>query len=217
VTLAPGATSAPCSFTGPFTGVGGASQTDIVTVTGVGPGGQTVTATAHATVTLTAVAPVAPVIAVTKAATPLTLPQPGGTFTFTVRVFNPSVSDPITITSIVDNIYGDLATRAGSTCGALIGTTLAPGAASAPCSFTGSFNGAGGASQTDIVTVTGKDTQGNTATANARATVGITAPPTAPPLALTGLDNRRPIALAGGLILGGLLLALVGWRRRRYD
>ncbi len=214
VTLAPGATSAPCSFTGPFTGVGGASQTDIVTVTGVGPGGETVTATAQATVTLTTLTPV---IAVTKAAAPLTLPQPGGTFTFTVRVSNPSTTDPITITSIVDNIYGNLATRPGSTCGSLIGTTLAPGASSAPCSFTGGFNGAGGASQTDIVTVTGKDTAGNTATANARATVGITAPPPGPPLALTGLDNRRPVALAGALILGGMLLALVGWRRRRYD
>jgi hypothetical protein len=214
ITLAPGATSAPCTFTGPFTGAGGASQTDIVTVTGVDTLGNTVTSTAQATVTLTGVTPI---IAVTKVANPLSLPQPGGTFTFTVTVSNPSTTDPVTISSIMDNIYGDLATRPGSTCGTLIGITLAPGATSPPCTFTGTFNGAGGASQTDIVTVTGKDTNGTTVTATARATVGITAAPVSPPLALTGLDDRRPLALASGLILGGVLLLLVCVRRRRYD
>ena len=54
---------------------------------------------------------------------------------------NPSTTDPVKITSLVDNIYGDLATRPGSTCGALIGVTLAPGASSAPCTFTGPFTG----------------------------------------------------------------------------
>ncbi len=211
-TLAPGATSAPCTFTGSFTGVGGDSQTDIVTVAGVDTLGQTVTATAKATVTLTTLTPI---VAVTKSANPLTLPQPGGTFTFTVTVSNPSTNDAVTIVSLVDNIYGDLATRPGSTCAALIGTVLQPGATSAPCTFTGSFNGAGGASQTDIVTVTAKDTQGTVVTAQARATVGITAPPAAPPLALTGLDNRRPVGVAAGLILAGTVLLLVGWRRRR--
>ena len=171
VTLAPGATSPPCTFTGPFTGMAPASQTDTVTVTGVDTHGTVVTATAQATVTLT---PVLPVIAVTKVANPLSLPEPGGIFTFTVQVSNPSTIDPITITTLVDNIYGNLATRAGSTCGALIGTTLAPGATSAPCSFTGPFNGTAPASQTDTVTVTGTDSNGNTATATAQATVTLT-------------------------------------------
>ena len=96
-----------------------------------------------------------PQIALTKVASPLTRPEPGGNFTFTVQVSNPSTVDPVTITSLVDNIYGDLATRAGSTCGALIGVTLAPGATSPPCTFTGPFTGHGGDSQTDTVTVTG--------------------------------------------------------------
>ena len=74
--------------------------------------------------------------------TPLPLPAPGGTFTFTVVVTNPG-TEPVTITTLTDDIYGDLATRPGSTCTPLIGTTLAPGASSAPCSFTGDFTGAG--------------------------------------------------------------------------
>jgi hypothetical protein len=167
--LAPGATSPSCSFTGPFTGKAGDKQTDTVTVTGVN-NGTTVTATAMATVTLT---PVGPQIAVTKVASPVSLAAPGGTFTFTVQVSNPSTLEPVTITKLVDNIYGDLSTRAGSTCGALIGTVLAPGGKSAPCSFPGPFSGAAGAKQTDTVTVTGVN-NGTTVTATAQATVTLT-------------------------------------------
>ncbi len=168
--LAPGASSAPCTFTAPFTGNAGASLTDIVTVVGTSPTGTTVTDDDDATVTLT---PVPPMIDVDKTAAPLTRPAPGGTFTFTVVVNNPSTVEAVTITSLTDDIYGDLNTRPGSTCGALIGTTLAPGATSAPCTFTGDFTGPAGASQTDIVTVTGVDDDGQTATANDDATVSL--------------------------------------------
>ncbi|MDP9073002.1 MAG: hypothetical protein M3N98_02305, partial [Actinomycetota bacterium] len=216
VTLAPGATSAPCSFTGPFTGNGGDRQTDTVTATGVDTNGVMVMATAMATVTLTTGA--TPSIAVTKAANPLTLPAPGGNFTFTVTVTNTSTNDPVKITSVVDNVYGDLATRAGSTCGALIGVTLQPGATSAPCSFTGPFTGAGGASQTDTVTVGGVDTQGVQVSNTARATVSITSV-VAPPaiLAFTGNESGGRNLLAGGLIVSALALLYLAGRRRRID
>jgi hypothetical protein len=117
----------------------------------------------------------APTITVDKTASPLSRPVPGGTFTFTIVVTNTSAAQSVTITSITDNIYGDLATRAGSNCGALIGTVLAPGASSAPCSFTGSFTGPGGSSQTDVVTVNAVDVNGTTATDTDDATVTITA------------------------------------------
>ena len=171
VTLAPGATSNPCSFTAPFTGNANASLTDVVTVTGTDPVGTTVTDTDDATVRLT---DVPPQIAVTKAANPLTRPAPGGAYTFTVQVRNPSTVEPLIITGLTDNIYGDLATRPGSTCGPLIGATLAPGASSPTCTFTVDFTGAAGATQTDIVTATGRDDENNTVTATAQATIGIT-------------------------------------------
>ena len=194
VTLAPGATSAPCTFTGPFTGVAGATQTDTVTVTGVDSVPKTATATAQATVSITP----APQIAVTKVASPLSRPEPGGTFTFTVQVHNPSGTDPIKITSLVDNVYGNLATRPGSTCGTLIGVTLAPGATSAPCSFTGPFNGVAGASQTDTVTVSGVDSSANTATATAHATVTITNP--VPMIAVTKTASPATRPAPGGVL-----------------
>ncbi len=126
-----------------------------------------------------------PKIGLTKVATPLSEIAPGGTFTFTATVSNPSTTTPVTITKLVDNIYGDLATRPGSTCGALIGVTLAPGAASAPCSFTGLFNGVAGDSQTDQITVTGVNA-GTTVTAVATATVVLTPPGGVAPIRVSG-------------------------------
>ncbi|MEA2297357.1 MAG: hypothetical protein QOF77_293 [Solirubrobacteraceae bacterium] len=190
VTLQPGASSAPCSFTGAFSGVSGASQTDTVTVTGMN-NGITVTATAMATVTLTP-APAGPQIAVTKAASPASRVAPGGDFTFTATVSNPSTTTPVTITKLVDNIYGDLATRPGSSCGTLIGVTLAPGAKSPACSFTGPFSGSSGASQTDTITVTGMN-NGQTVTATAQATVTLT-PPSAPGSVVSPVSLHGPAA-----------------------
>ena len=170
-TLAPGAASAPCSFTAPFMGNAGASLRDVVTVTGHDQTGNPVPpATDDEIVRIT---DVPPQIAVTKAASPLTRPAPGGTYTFTVQVRNPGTVEPLIITALTDNIYGNLATRPGSTCGALIGTTLAPGASSPTCTFTGDFTGAAGATQTDVVTATGRDDENNNVSATATATVGI--------------------------------------------
>jgi hypothetical protein len=142
-----------------------------------------------ATVTLT---PAAPQIGVSKVANPLSLPAPGGTFTFTVQVSNPSTLEPVTITALTDSVYGNLATRAGSTCGALIGVVLAPGASSAPCKFTGPFSGASGASETDVVTVTGTN-NGATTTATAHATVSLTpARVVAPAAVVSSSTLHRP-------------------------
>ena len=49
-----------------------------------------------------------PQIQVEKTANPLTLPEPGGNFTYTIVVTNPSPTVPITITSLTDNVYGNL-------------------------------------------------------------------------------------------------------------
>ncbi|MDQ6784584.1 MAG: hypothetical protein M3063_14330, partial [Actinomycetota bacterium] len=145
----------------------------------------------------------APQISVTKVASPISLAAPGGTFTYTAQVNNPSAVDPVKITSLVDNIYGDLATRTGSSCGALIGVTLAPGATSPACSFTGPFAGKSGDTQTDTVTVTGVDSNGNTVTATANATVSLTkATPTiatqASPGNLLGAPVHDTATVSGG-------------------
>ena len=168
--MAPGGTYT-CEFTAPFNGNAGASLTDVATVTAVNPNGVTVTDDDDAVVTITGVPPV---IQVDKTAAPASRPEPGGDFTYTVTVTNTSTFETVTITSLNDNVYGDLATRPGSTCGALIGTTLAPGATSAPCSFTAPFTGDAGDSLTDVVTATAVDDDGETATDTDDAVVTLT-------------------------------------------
>jgi hypothetical protein len=167
--LAPGGTY-PCRFTGDFTGRAGDRQTDRVTATAVDDAGNVASAAATATVTLT-VAP--PSISVTKAAAPATRGEPGGAFTFTVAVANTG-RHPVTVTSITDDVYGNLNGR--GTC-AIAGTVAANGAYT--CAFTGNFFGNAGARQTDTVAVAAVDDQGQTASASGRATVVITdVPPT---------------------------------------
>ncbi len=188
-----------CSFTAPFAGEAGDALTDIVTVTATDPQANQVSDTDDAIVTLTNVVPS---VSVDKTASPLSRPAPGGEFTFTVVITNTSPAEPVTITSITDDIYGNLATRPGSTCGALIATTLAPGASSAPCSFTGTFNGNGGASQTDVVTVVVSDNENTTATDTDDATVRLTAVPTlttqASPATTVGQPITDTATLANG-------------------
>jgi len=175
-----------------------------VTVTGIDSNGfQAPPASANATVTLTprtTVVPAGPQIAVSKVADPLTLPAPGGTFKFTVVVSNPSTTVSLTITALTDDIYGNLATRAGSTCGPLIGVVLAPQAKSAPCSFTGSFTGKSGASQTDVVTATGTG-NGTPVSATAHAVVTLTpVRPAAPASVVSSSTLHRPSGCVGSTV-----------------
>ncbi|MCA1683557.1 MAG: hypothetical protein LC708_00255, partial [Actinobacteria bacterium] len=150
--LVPGA-SYTCAFPGNFTGLAPDAQTDTATVTGVDNVGTTVTDSDEATVALT---PTLPSIAVVKTASPPSLPEPGGTFTFSVVVTNTSIK-PLTLTSLVDNVYGDLNGR--GTCAT--GSVLAASGGTYSCSFPGVFNGVGGQTQTDTVTATGVDRTGN--------------------------------------------------------
>ena len=168
-----------CSFTAPFTGAPGAQLTDIVTVVGTDALGQTATDNDDATVGITGVPPQ---VAIDKTASPLSRPEPGGAFTYTVVITNPSTAEALTITSLNDNIYGNLASPANpnvtaNTCTTAVNTVLAvsPGPGNTyTCQFTATFTGTGGQQLTDIVTVIGQDNEGETATANDDATVCLT-------------------------------------------
>ena len=81
-------------------------------------------------------------------------------------ITNPGPID-IVITSLNDDVYGDLGNPANplvqpSTCDELIGDTLTAGGGSTTCTFVGAFTGDAGDSETDIVTVVGTDVNNNT-------------------------------------------------------
>ncbi len=208
-----------CSFAGNFFGNAGASQTDTITTTGRDDRGQVVTSVAQAVVTITNLPPT---INIVKSADPLSRPEPGGSFRFTVTVTNTSF-EPITTTSLVDDIYGDL--NGKGSCA--VGIRLAPNGGSYSCAFDGEFRGRAGDSQTDTVTVVAVDDEGTQVTAEAKARVTITPvtvqpPPVQPPpvvvpptppivvqtpprvLVRTGSDMAGPARLAGLFLLVGM-------------
>ena len=126
-----------------------------VVATGQGPNGAPVTDSDSATVTIT---DVAASIEVTKYAVPNQLPEPGGTFEFTLRVQNTSPVDDVTLTSLVDDVYGDLNTQGDC---ALPQPDLAPGDVY-ECTFPGDFFGRPGSFQVDVITVQASDDDGGT-------------------------------------------------------
>jgi uncharacterized repeat protein (TIGR01451 family) len=142
---------------------------------------------------------VLPLISVSKTPSPSVLQEPGGNVTYTITVTNTSSIDPIKITSLVDDKFGDLTAECGIPDAKW---HLAP-LASAPCTITRSVSGSPSSPHTNTVTATGHDEGGNQAQAQASATVTFTAappPPPAPPLidlAVTKIDTPDPAKLNG--------------------
>ncbi len=97
-----------------------------------------------------------PAINVVKTANPITVYEPGGEVTFTVDVTNlSSPTDPVTITSLVDDVHGDL--NGQGTCA--VPFTLQPGE-TYTCQFTALVEGNAGYVETDTVTASGTDDEG---------------------------------------------------------
>jgi len=114
---------------------------------------------------------VLPTIELAKTATPTLLTAPGDTVTFTVLITNtsPASTDPVTLTNLVDSIYGNLLTTP------LCGTapiTVASGGTHA-CTFTQMVTGPDGFVETNIITGTVMDDEDNETSDSDDATVRI--------------------------------------------
>ena len=160
--------SLPIDYTVSHTDVGTFANTASVTVS---DNDYISTGSANATQSVT-VTDVKPTIEVTKSASPASLIEPGGLFTYTFVVTNTSV-EPVTITGVSDSVLGPVALPAV--------VTLAPGASSAPMTATATYTQAG--TYANTVTATAKDNENNVATATAPASVTVVA--AAPALTLT--------------------------------
>lgn len=164
-----------CSIPGAVSGQPGL-HTNEVTATGTDEYGNPLRASDPAEV---AIQDLQPLIAVIKSANPESVVEPGASVVYTVRVTNNSVaSDPVTLTGLVDNVYGNLvdagnAAISNSTCSLV---TIQPGN-TYQCTFEAQVSGVGGGQVTDIVTATGRDDEQNPAQASDDAVVTITAAP----------------------------------------
>jgi LPXTG-site transpeptidase (sortase) family protein len=111
---------------------------------------------------------VASSILVTKTAAPTSLPEPGGTVDFTVRVDNTSAVDAVTIDSLIDDVHGDLNGQ---------GTCSVPQVIAVDgfyeCTFSASVTGTPGYSETDTATASGTDDDGVAVSEDDDATVTI--------------------------------------------
>lgn len=188
-TIAIGASYA-CSFEAPVEGSAADSPfTDTVTATAEDDEGNETTDDDDASVELT---DVLPGITVDKTADPETMPEPGGEFTFRVVVTNDSV-EPVTLTSLVDDVYGDLDGQ---------GDCEIPQRIRAGdryrCSFPGTFRGNGGDTQTDTVIALAVDDEANEATDDDDATVALD--PVPPEISMTKTPNRETVVAPGDTV-----------------
>ena len=123
-----------------------------------------------------------PTVAVSKTASLPVLNEPGGQVQFTTTVVN-TTDHPVTLTSLVDDVYGDLASNTGehkwdsSDCatGAMLDAYDGqPGGADTyTCHFVGQVSGEAGSTHMDTVTAEVTDPTGETATGKDTATVEI--------------------------------------------
>ncbi len=161
-----------CAFSALVSGNAGASATDLVTAAGVDDDGNALQAQDSATVTIVDVPSDLVVHALVE---PASLPEPGGTVTFTVRVTNTSSVDVLTLTGLTDDRYGDL--EGTGTC--LLPQTLAVGGSYA-CEFNVTIMGVAGATEKHVITASGQDDDGEPFSESAEAT--ITLVPFVPPV-----------------------------------
>ena len=119
--------------------------------------------TDDAVVTLTP----APDIEIVKTVTPGQQVAPGGDFTFTLVITNPGPTD-LTLTTLVDTVYGDLFDSANpnvtnNNCDDLEGDVLASTNpdSSVTCTFVGNFTGVPGDTETDVAEIDAIDENGN--------------------------------------------------------
>lgn len=117
-----------------------------------------------------------PLILVNKVAIPAALEEPGGPVRYSITILNasPSPSDPVTITSIVDQVEGEGPQDISGATSCTLPLTIFPGQI-VECSFTTNVSGAQGDVIMDTITVRGADDEGEEVSGVASATVAIIA------------------------------------------
>jgi len=130
-------------------------------------------------------------IAVTKTVNPTSVSEPGGTVTFTVVVENTG-NVVLTLTSLIDDIHGDLNGQGNISLPASI-----PVGGSFAGSFSATVSGNAGDVETDTVTATATG-EGKTVSAEDSATVTITDTPSS--IAVTKTANPTSVAEPGDIV-----------------
>jgi hypothetical protein len=136
-------------------------------------------------------APDVPSCLVSFTVNPGSVVAPGGSVVYMLTIENTSgAADPITITSLVDNEFGNIGGD-GSSCA--LPATILPGSEFS-CLFTKQISGEGGSVFTNVLTVNGLDDEGMSVTCMDGATVTVTPAPTPQPTAFPTVAPVNPTA-----------------------
>ena len=146
-------------------------QTDTITATGRDNEGNPASATASADVTIV---DVLPALGLQKSAVPASRPEPGGAYSLVISVSNDSAVEAVTLTSLVDDVLGDLDGQGDC----VVPQVIAAGGTYS-CSIPQTLLGNAGDSESDTLTAAAEDDEGNPGSATDGATFTITdVPPT---------------------------------------
>jgi len=180
-----------CQYKTQVNGAGGSSQVSTITASGTDELGNPVSDADSATVQILD----RPAhMTLHKAANPMSVFEPGGSVTFSLSVQNDSFVDALVLTSLIDNVYGDLDGQ--GTCD--VPQTLAPRGGVYQCEFVAPVVGPGGSEFTDTVTATATDDEGDPLVEQAGATVPIDTLQPAPSLQVTKSATPTTVDEPGG-------------------
>jgi uncharacterized repeat protein (TIGR01451 family) len=180
-----------CAFQRAITGDAGDSKTDRVVATVRDDENDEAGDDDDATVTIT---DVPPAISVEKTANPTSVSELGGNVEFTVKVTNGSEIEVLSLTSLVDDKFGDLDGK--GTCD--VPQQIAVGG-SYTCTFTEHVSGNAGRTHVNTVTATGSDDDENEVSAKDDATVTFTNVP--PTVEVTKDANVESVDEPGGDVI----------------
>jgi len=155
-----------CQFTALVSGNAGQMHLNTVNVSVQDEEGNPTSGSDSETV---AVLDVLPSISLTKTPSVASINEPGGPVVFTVVVTNTSTAESVTLTSLVDDVYGDL--NGQGTCS--VAQVIPVSGGTYQCSFEGLVNGAGGSRHTNVITAYASDDDGNNTWAQASASVAL--------------------------------------------
>jgi hypothetical protein len=201
--LAASGGSYSCSFTKTLSSLDLTAHDDTVTAVARDNENNTDTEKDDATVTFT---DVLPDISVTKTANPTTVPETGGDVTFTVTVANNSL-EPVSLTSLVDDVFGDLNGQGDCSVPQALAATGEAGA-SYQCSFVKTLSDGSGGTHEDTVTAVGTDNENNTDTEEDDATV--TFSDVAPTISIVKTASPTSVPETGGSVTFSVLVTNTG-------
>ncbi len=188
-----------CTFQAQVNGNASDIEVDTVTAEAQDDDGNIAIGEDNASVVVTGVLPA---IAVTKTATPSSVPEPGAAVTFTIQVINLS-AETITVVLLEDDIYGDLDGQGTCEVGVQI-----PSGETYECDFSAEFSGNSGDSETDTISVIAEDDETNEASDQASATVVVT--DVLPAITIASLPSPTEIAEPSGLVTFTVLITNTG-------